>query len=147
MAKETPSRLYRTAVRQALFRYVPRAANDPDAELLTYLETHYAAEKASLASAKAGRAPEKEIAALRNGLFVFAAGLFAYGHVEAAEDVIDCIPSSGAIRNLALALQAMLPLPTDLNPLQDPERLRGWLRDHRGRLRWEESSGTYVATE
>ncbi len=141
---EVPSRLYRTAVRQLLFRWVPPAGADPDAALRAHLEARYAEEKARWA-AVAGQDAGAETTAVRNGLFVLAAGVFAYGRLEAAADVVDHVPSSGAVRRLALALAALLPLPPGLDPLADPEGFRRWLGAQRGALRWDEARGVYAA--
>lgn len=141
-----PSRLYRTAVQQTLTQYRPTGGVEPDEDFLDYLRSGYAAETARLESLTAADPTAGESLAIKNGLFVFAAGLLAFGRIDVAEDLLDYLPSSGGIRKLALVLQALLPLPDDLHPWHDPEAIRIWLREHKDRLRWDEAQGLYVTT-
>ena len=141
---ERPSKLYRAAVRELLTQFEPAAYDDPEAGFFEYLEANHRAEKARLASSPTAQAPPTQVLAIRNGLFVLAAGLLAHGRIEVAEELLDFLPSSGAVRNLALALEALLPLPDALSALRDPEAVRAWLREHRDRLRWDEERGVYV---
>ena len=142
--EELPSRFYRRAVRQICTQYRPAPDADPDGDFHDYLRSSYEAEKARLAALEAE--PDKHPASLRtrDGQFIFAAGLLAYGQLDVAEDLLDFPPPSGAIRNLALALKALLPLPGDLDPLQDAEGVRAWLRQCGDRLSWNEDKGLFV---
>ena len=137
---ERPCDLYRKTVRDLIHQF--RASGDTEETFRRYLQTTYAECAARLRSAD----PKSEEAAIaeRNGVFLLASGLFAYGHIEVAEDLLDYLPSSGGIRHLALALQALLPLPQDIDPRIDPEPIRQWLQHNRDNLRWSESRGTYV---
>lgn len=143
---QPPSRLYRTAVRQTLTQYRPRAGVDPEEDFRDFLQACYREERARLESLKASEAGPQESLMIKNGLFVLATGLFAFGRIEVAEDLLDYLPSSGGIRKLALALQALLPLPEGLEPWRDQDAIRAWLRQHKKRLRWDEAQGRYVAS-
>jgi hypothetical protein len=84
---------------------------------------------------------------IRSERFIFAAGLFAYGQLDVADDLLDDMPASGSIRKLALALKALLPLPNPLHPHRDPEGTRLWPRNHRERLQWNEEAGMYELSD
>ena len=136
---ERPCELYRKAVRDLFreFRSHPAAS---DERFRRYLQSTYEDYKARLHSSD----PKSDPETLRDGLFILAAGLFAYGNLEVADDLLDYVPPSGSIRNLALALPALLPLSQDVDPRTDPEPIRQWLKNNRDNLRWSESRGTYV---
>jgi len=141
--RELPSRFYRTAVRQLCRQYTPTPGKDPDEDLLDYLQSNYEEAKTRLEPLTADNRRDPDNMARRGARFVFAAGLLAYGRLDVAEDLLDCLPSSGGIRKLALALKALLPLPEELHPLRDPEGVWLWLRRHRDRLQWSEEVGVY----
>jgi hypothetical protein len=140
-----PSRLYRTAVEQTLFRYAAPADVDPDLALRSHLEASHTRESARLRAAVASGAPGEEVTAIRNGLFVFAVGLFAFGRSDLAEEVIDHLPASGDIRRLALAIKALLPLPAELDVLRDGAAVKRWLTTNLTHFHWSEELGRYVS--
>jgi hypothetical protein len=143
-AAERPSTLYRRAVQQMLFRWSPPAGTDPEVALRRHLETQHAQDAQALKDAVARGASSDEITALKNGLFVYAVGLFAFGRANLAEEILDNMPSTGDVRRLALALVALLPLPGGVDPLRDPEAVRTWLRAQLEGVRWDETIGRYV---
>ncbi|MCG8558690.1 MAG: hypothetical protein MI824_02715 [Hyphomicrobiales bacterium] len=147
MMPELPSRLYRTAVRQVCTQYKPAPERDPEADFHDYLRSCYREETARLAALSAEDADHPERMLSRHARFVFAAGLFAYGHIEVAEDLLDGQPPTGGIRKLVLALKALLPLPDELDPLRDAEAVRGWLRANRDWLAWDEARGAYAMSD
>src|SRR4051812_15547700 len=98
---EPPHKLYRAMVAQSLFRYAPPLGIDPEVALRVHLAKSYTDTSAALVEAIAGNAPPQQIRALRNGLFVFAAGLFAFGRSDVAENLIEHLPPSGSVRRLA----------------------------------------------
>lgn len=139
-----PHRLYREMVKQTLFRYVSPPGVDPEVALRLHLEKLYAEESAALNAAIAASAPQEQIMARRNGVFVLAAGLFAFGRIDVAEDLVEHLPPSGNVRRLAMALKALLPIPLEMDPLREPEGMAEWLRANASELGWDESAGRYV---
>lgn len=140
---QLPSQLYRTAVLQICTQYSTPQGVDLDNHFLKYLESSYKEEKERLKQLPQN-VPESELAGSRYGLFVLATGLFAYGHIEVAEDILNGIPPSGAVKQLALALKAMLPLPNHFDPIKNPELIREWLRNNKTKIRWNEELGKYL---
>lgn len=139
---ESLSSLYRTSVRQVCTQYVPPADGDRDEAFLSYLRSGYEEAKAQCGSV-VGKDDDPKQTSIHIGRFILAAGLFAYGQLDVADDLLDYMPPSGGIRKLALALKALLPLPDQLHPFRDPEGTRLWLQNHRDRLQWNEEAGTY----
>ncbi len=126
MNEPTPAQLYRDAVRQLLWRYRPDPAEDPDQALRRHLES-LTSESDSFTR------------------FVVAAGLLSYGQIDLAEDLLDCLPEGrGNVRQLSHALVALLPAPAHLDPLQQPEAFRSWLRENRDRLHWDATLGKFL---
>jgi hypothetical protein len=144
MNSETKSlgSLYRTSVRQVCTQYEPPADGDRDEAFLSYLRSGYEEAKVRCGSV-VGKDDDPKQTSIHIGRFIFAAGLFAYGQLDVADDLLDYMPSSGGIRKLALVLKALLPLPDPLHPLRDPEGTRLWLQNHRDRLQWNEAAGMY----
>lgn len=114
---------------------------DPDKAFSDYVEENYNQSKRHWT----GRAFENETEkqAVQNALFVFAVGVFTCGKIEAANDIMLHLPSSGDIRRLALSLKALLPIPEDLDPLKDRQRMMQWLDVHGDAMRWNEPIGLY----
>lgn len=80
-----------------------------------------------------------------NALFFLAAGLLSFGKIDVAGDLIDYLPPGRAgIRQLALALVALFPVPEHFDPLQDPEPIKKWLRQNRDQLDWNPNEGQFV---
>jgi hypothetical protein len=138
-----PARFYRDTVRQ-LWRQYDVHLPILETDFRAYLEHQYAIEQARLAELITRDDTQTDITATRNGLFVLAAGLLSYGRLDAADTLVDYVPASGAIRRLALSLKALLPLPEELSPLQQPEAVKLWLERYRGQLRWDEGVGRFL---
>jgi hypothetical protein len=139
---EPLSNLYRTSVRQVCRQYVPPADGDQDEAFFSYLCSGYEEAKARSESVVVKDGDHKQ-EAIYIERFIFAAGLFAYGKLDVADDLLDYLPTSGGIQKLALALEALLPLPEKLHPLHNPEEVRLWLQNHRDRLQWNDEVGAY----
>ncbi|MEC4893536.1 MAG: hypothetical protein SAL07_10110 [Oscillatoria sp. PMC 1051.18] len=119
------------------------------------LEVEYEKTKAKLSNLLATNASPSTIKAEKNGLFIISAGLFAYGRLDVAEDVLDCIPGGrGSINDLARVLIRLLPLPrlprnSNLSyrsylPFNNPDIIREWLKAKYSRLGWDECLERYV---
>jgi hypothetical protein len=141
-----PGQFYREAVRKICTQYCPPPDTDPDTEFRKYLERHYEEEKERFTNLVDQGVSESELAVVRNGLFVLAVGLLAFGRLDVAEDVLSNIPSSGSVRRLVLAFRAMMPLPENLDPIKEPEQFRAWLQANETTLRWNEQIGRYHAS-
>lgn len=84
-------------------------------------------------------------------MFVAAVGLFAFGRLDVASDVLELLPPQlpGKPRiNARIAVRVLsnlLPLPAHLDPmiLDDHATIRAWIENHRSRLRWSETDGRY----
>lgn len=135
------SKLYRTSVKQLCMHFSAPEGIDPDRAFLDYVEENYDQSKRHWAESTFQNETEK--IAAQNALFVFAVAVFAYGKFEAAMDIIRCMPGSGDIRRLALSLKALLPIPRDLDPLKDRQRMMKWLEMHAESMKWNESLGIY----
>ena len=117
---------------------------DADEHFRQYLENYYGEEKQRLEYLVTRGSPEAEVTAARNGLFVLASGLLAFGRLDVVEDVLRNIPSTGGVRRLALGVKAMLPLPEDLDPIRDTELVRAWVQANRTKFKWNEQIGKYL---
>jgi hypothetical protein len=74
--------------------------------------------------------------------YVLAAALLTFGHLSAADDVVDLMPAHPQpARILARVLTALLPM--DADPYRSPDAVRRWLRTHRDHLVWVESAGRF----
>jgi hypothetical protein len=135
------SELYRTSVKQLCRHFSAPEGIDPDKAFFDYLEENYNQSKRHWTEHLFESETEKQAA--QNALFVFAVGVFACGKIEAASDIVLHLPSSGDIRRLALSLKALLPIPDDLDPLKDRQRMMQWLEVHANAMRWDESIGIY----
>ena len=47
---------------------------------------------------------------------------------------------------LSYASTALVPLPDELDPYDNPEEVKQWFRKNRDRLRWDEDQGRFVFT-
>jgi hypothetical protein len=121
---------------------VPPADENQDESFLSYLCSGYEEVKARSESVDVKDGDSKQ-ASIHIERFIFAVGLFAYGKLDVADDLLDYLPTSGGIRKLALAIKALMPLPEKLHPLRNPEGTRLWLQTHRDRLQWNDEVGVY----
>jgi hypothetical protein len=90
-------------------------------------------------------ASESHIKATRNGLFVLSIGLFSFGRLDVAEDILDNIPGGrGSVNHLVGVLNRLLPLPPGFNCRKNPIEFKEWLKANRSQLRWDESLERYI---
>jgi hypothetical protein len=84
-------------------------------------------------------------------LFAAAVILFCFGKLEYAWEIVKLLPSQGpdepwkAYRRLARVLSDLLPMPTDLDPLNPNHewKIADWLTVHGESLQWDEERGLY----
>lgn len=135
---------YRQMVRALIRDYTQDASVEPDENFKLYLQTNHAQYSADLMSMERNGETGNRVQAIRNGLFVLASGLFVYGELDKADDMLAYLPSSGGVRQLALALPALLPLTIDFYVWDDVDAVRSWLEQHRLQLQWSETAGAYL---
>lgn len=128
--------LYRDAVRELLPGWRHRSGPEDAAAFRDFVLARHVEARATFGAATA--APDSAAA---GALFVFAAGAFAFGQLDAAADILATIPPTANIRQLARVLQALLPGAVP-DPLRDPEGVRDWLAAHPA-LSWDEAAGRY----
>lgn len=139
-----PSQFYRNAVRQIITQYSTPADADPDIDFRKYLESNYIEVKKRFTHFEEYGLSKSDLKVVRVELFVLATGLLTFGRLDVAEDILDCIPSSGSVRRLTLALKAMLPLPEDLDPMKESDLVREWVRANAQNLKWNEQMGRFI---
>lgn len=134
-----PSLLYRSAARQAFFGYHAPSGVDPDDYFRYFLEERYREAKTEPAL------PKVDMTSTRLDLFVIAAGLLTYGRLDVFEDILDNIPPDRVkIRRLAYSLKILLPLPDALDPVEQSEAVKQWIRENSQHLKWDEEEGRFV---
>jgi hypothetical protein len=144
MRNPQPGDFYRDIVRELCINSNTQNSNlDSDTEFYHYLERCYNADKKALDDAGIKKGSPKSVSGITNGLFVFAVGLFTFGRLDVAEDIVHRAPKTGALRRLELVLDVLLPLPNNLEPMYDPAGFQRWLAKHRNNLRWNSKSGLY----
>ncbi len=124
---------------------VSRSTLNSDIALHTILENLYNESKEKLSQLQNQNASKPTIKSVKVSLFVFSAGLFTFGKLDVAEDILTGIPSGrGSIRQLAWVLNVLLPMPKGFDALANPTAVWEWLKIKRSRLRWDENSERYV---
>ncbi len=114
-----------------------------DADFYTELQYWYEDSKRDLKINE--EASESRIKATRNGLFVISVGLFCFGRLDVAEDILDNIPGGrGSVNHFAGVLHRLLPLPPGFNCLKNPNEIKEWLKLNRSQLRWDKSLERYI---
>lgn len=131
--------LYRDAVRELLPGWRHRTGPEDAAAFRDFVLARHVAARAAFAATPAP-APESAEA---GALFVFAAGAFAFGRLDASGDILATIPPTANLRQLARVLQVLLPGAVP-DPLRDPDGVRAWLAAHPA-LSWDEATGLYRA--
>jgi hypothetical protein len=86
---------------------------------------------------------------VRNGFFALALGLMTYGNLDAAIELMECIPflPLNAARISAGSLMGLLPLPKALNPRKQPNETMSWLRTNLPNLRWNQTQGRFYMAD
>lgn len=146
MIKNTsPARHFRKSIRSEFRRYQEPPNSDTDTAFREYLESEYESAKSRLSNLLSKGASELVVKGERNGLFVISVGLFTFGRLDVAEDILDNIPGGRVPANhLAGVLNRLLPLPADFSPRENPAAIREWLKVKRSRLKWDESLERYI---
>ena len=140
---------YRAMVRSEI-RYVGGQAVscstlDSDMALCTILKNLYNESKERLSQLQDKNASESIIKSEKVSLFVLSAGLFTFGRLDVAEDILIGIPDGrGSIRQLAWVLNVLLPMPKGFDALTNPTAVLEWLEIKRSRLKWDEKSEIYL---
>lgn len=118
----------------------------PDAnDLYEHLESEYEKAKNRISALFDSGESQSIIKSHKNGLFIISVGLFAYGRLDVAEDILNNIPGGrGSINHLAGVLKRLLPLPSGYSPRDNPNAIKEWLRVKRSRLRWDELAERYI---
>lgn len=144
-ANISQARRYREMVRFEFKRCPPPPDSNPDKAFRIHLEALYEQEKKQLLSLVDENASESEIRNRKAGLFLISVGLFTYGRLDVAEDILTGIPGGkGQIRRLTWVMSVLLPLPEKLDALTQPDLVSEWLKMNRSKLRWNENSQTYI---
>jgi hypothetical protein len=136
----SPARIYRKAVRSFLesVRHKLPPSSDAEIELEAYLDALYTQLKEQLTQLVVDNTSEAIIQGEKVGIFIIASGLFAFGHLDVAHDILSGIPSGQAdLRRLAWVLKALLPMPKYYDPLINPSDVQVWLIDWQDRLQWD----------
>ena len=133
-----PNEFYKQAVRGVCFRYRP-VSKDTDQDFYQYLERNYRECLDDLNNAT----DDVAVTGTKDGVFVFAAGLLAYGRSETVFDILNNIPSSGEVRRLASVVTALMPIPESLDVFNDTVKVVEWLEQNLARLSWNPALGKY----
>lgn len=141
---QKPCTHYRQMVRAVSRNYTEDASAEPNGNFKLYLQSKHAQYSADLMSMERNGEIGNRVEAIQNGLYILASGLFAYGELDKADDMLAYLPSSGGIRQLALALPALLPLSIDFHVWDDVDAVRSWLEQNRLQLQWSETAGVYI---
>jgi hypothetical protein len=105
MSNLLPNEFYKKAVRDVCTQYRP-GSSATDEDFYHYLDENYQECLAQLGQQVYTTAADKEkTQAVKSALFVFAAGLLAYGGTETAGDILRCIPASGQLVHGLVAFQ------------------------------------------
>src|SRR5262245_41275494 len=93
-----------------------QTAEEEDNEFHEYLLTNYHQSKKANVSSE---------------VFVLAAGLLTYGHIEVVDDILNNIPAGkGHVRRLAWTVSTLLPVPDEMDPLKDFEAVKRWFKEN-----------------
>ncbi|OUL35449.1 hypothetical protein BV372_11440 [Nostoc sp. T09] len=145
MAENTsPARRFRKSILSEFQKYQASPDSDSDTAFRKYLECEYENAKIRLLNLLNEGALELVLKDKRNGLFIISIGLFTFGNLDVAEDILDNIPAGRVPANhLAGVLSRLLPLPAGFSPLENPAVVKEWLKENRFRLIWDESLERY----
>lgn len=125
----------------------PPAGVDPDEYYRTFMNDIYTKEQHRREEHIAHSAPGADMKGENTVFFVFGLGLLTYGRLDVVEDIINNIPrnpSAQNVRSLIAALKAIVPIPAELDPRNDPEAVKKWFGKNRAKLKWNEKNGMFV---
>jgi hypothetical protein len=148
MNEKAASRVFRRAAEQMLRRYEAPQTADEQAKAESFrefLEFAYQEIKGRLASPTEENSSENMKLAAQGSLFRVAAGLLTYGRLDVVDDIVNYVPPPTAgMRRLAWVLNNLMPMPKELDPLEDIEAVRQWIETHREKLRWDEKAEKFI---
>lgn len=130
MTKKSPAKQFREALRPYNIPKINETSTDSEADvaLLESLEYEYEQEKSRLSNLLSDKDPSG-IKSERIGLFLFIVGLFAFGRLDVAQDIMDNIPRSNVrLKGFANVLTKLLPTPENLDSLNDTATIKGMVR-------------------
>ena len=81
----------------------------------------------------------------RIGLFIFAAGLLAFGQLSAefVGAIVKRPKQAGGIDRLSGTVRFMLPMPDSIDPSNDPDTVLRWVEANAHRLAFSEELGRF----
>lgn len=137
-----PGGFYRDIVQELCVHFNPGESGSED-EFYSYLDACYKADSQALAAAGIDSEAPRSVSDVKNGVFVFAVGLFTFGRLDVVEDIIKRMPSSGQVRGLEYVINVLLPLPDNLDPIMQPDTFHRWLTRNAERLIWNKNKGLF----
>lgn len=144
MRNPLPGDFYRDIVRELCINFSSNENDiESDDEFYTYLDSSYRADKQALQEAGYVVGSPKSVSGVTNGMFVFAVGLFTYGRLDVVEDIVKRIPKTGNVRRLEFVINVLLPIPDNLEPMDDPGEFHRWLQENQQKLVWNKNKGLF----
>ncbi|OUL29672.1 hypothetical protein BV378_05740 [Nostoc sp. RF31YmG] len=140
------AREFREILRSRISSKINEASTDSEADiaLLECLESDYEAAKSKLSRLLAEGASESLVKGTRITLFIISVGLFAFGRLDAAEDILENIPGGlSPVNHLSGVLNRLLPLPPGFSSRQNPTAIKEWLKIKRSQLKWNSELERY----
>ncbi|NEQ98205.1 MAG: hypothetical protein F6K30_16050 [Cyanothece sp. SIO2G6] len=146
LLQQAPARFYRKHVRFGLsIAHSTLPPPSPAEEKLEpYLAALYEQQCQLIAQHTKKPASPALIEADSFGMFVIASGLFAFGRLDVVPDILNHIPATGHVRQLARVTSNLLPLPDTIDPLTNTQGLLDWLDNHRDHLSWDETLERFI---
>lgn len=141
----SPAKHFRESIRSEVQKYLVNTNYDSDTDLRNYLESEYEKVKIRLSKLLNEVVSESYLKSEKNGLFIISVGLFTFGRLDVADDILDNIPGRRLPASyLAGILNRLLPLSPGVSPLENPDAIKEWLEEKRSFLRWDESLERYI---
>lgn len=142
-----PALAYRELIRSVFRSFDPSHSSDEQKEFESWLKKFYG-DATSQARSPTDSGTRRNTREDSLTLFVTAVGLLTYGALDYVSDILDNVPATPRnIRQLAWVLKAMLPLPENLDPLQDANAVKQWVITNRANLEWHSDNGRFVLKE
>ena len=140
---------YRQMIRSALegTTSTPLPPSNATAELEEYFQNLYIQQQQRVTELRARNAQQSAIETQKLGVFILASGLFTFGRLELADVILDNTPHpKGDVVYLTSVLKALLPIPQELDPLQNPDTVKAWIKAHQHQLQWNPKLEKFVMT-
>jgi hypothetical protein len=144
--KISAAREFREILRPRISSKINEASTDSEADIALYecLESDYEKAKYRLSQKLAEGASESLVKATINDLFIISVGLFAFGRLDVAEDILDNIPGGlSPINHLAGVLNRLLPLPPGFSSRDNPDAIKEWLQVKYSQIKWNSNLEIY----